>query len=199
MRRGAFLGLLFLWMATTASSCQTSFNSSGGSGFASGAAAGIGIAAGVVIAGIYCAGHYEECFPDEDALRARAAVQAEADAAFTAGLRRYRQGDPGGLRLICLAARQGHASAQYFYGAHLAAETPARDEEARLWLRRAAAQGHREAGLLLRSRYGEAGLADRAVELQDVGVTPPAIGACEREGAGNVEAAALRHRNDIDR
>lgn len=190
MRRYAFLGLLFLWMATTASSCQTSFNSTGGSGFASGTAAGIGIAAGVVIAGIYCAGHYEECFPDEDALRARAAARAEADAAFTAGFRSYRRGEAEGLRLICLAAQQGHAGAQYFYGTSLTAETPPRDDEARLWLRRAAAQGHREAGLLLRARFGETGFADAAIiDGQDAIVVPPALAACEREGGGGDHGA----------
>jgi hypothetical protein len=187
MRRRAVLGLLILWM-TTASSCQTSFNSSGGSGSATGAAAGIGIAVGVLIAGVYCIGHSEECFPDEEALRARAAAQAEADAAFTAGLRSYRRGDAEGLRLICLAAQQGQPNAQYFYGARLAAETPPRDEEARVWLRRAARQGHREAGLLLRGRFGEAGLVDAAARSPDPGVPPPALAACDREAGGDKTA-----------
>jgi TPR repeat protein len=179
MWRRAVIGLVVLWM-TTASSCQTSYNSSGGSGSASGAAAGIGVAAGVLIAGIYCIGHSEECFPDEEAIRARAAVRAEADAAFTAGLRDYRRGDPEGLRLICLAAQQGQPGAQYFYGVHLATETPRREAQARLWLHRAARQGHRAADLLLRSRFGETGLMDAPPEDPDTGISPPAIAACNR-------------------
>lgn len=179
MGRRAVIGLVILWM-TTASSCQTSYNSTGGSVSASGTAAGVGIAAGVLLAGIYCIGHSEECFPDEEALRARAAARAEADAAFTAGLRGYRRGDAQGLRLICLAAQQGQPGAQYFFGAHLAAESPAREAEARLWLLRAAHQGHREAGLLLRSRFGEAGFADAPSETPQGGIAPPAIAACDR-------------------
>lgn len=159
MRREAFSGLLAIWLLTTASSCQTSFDGGGSSVSASGTAAGLTVAALVVVGGIYCLAHMEECFPDEEALRARAEQRARAQAAFAAGLRRFRTGDPEGLRWICLSAHQGFANAQYLYGVHLATHDGRDREEALFWLRQAAAQGHREADVILRQGFGEAGNA----------------------------------------
>ena len=119
MRRRSIFCLLALWMLTTASSCQTSFDGGGSSFSASGTAAGVTVAALVVVGGVYCLAHWDDCFPDEEALRARAEEQAKARAAFAAGLRRWRTGDPDGLRWICLSAHQGFANAQYLYGVHL--------------------------------------------------------------------------------
>ena len=159
MRRHVVSGLLAVWILTTASSCQTSFNGGGGSAGASGTAAAVTVAALVVVGGIYCIANFEHCFPDEEAIRARAEERAKAQAAFAAGLRRFRTGDPEGWRWICISAHQGFANAQYLYGVHLATQDGRDGDEALFWLRQAAAQGHREADVILRQRFGEAGNA----------------------------------------
>ena len=56
-----------------------------------------------------------------------------------------------GLELICAAAQQGLAQAQYSYGAHLLRQGTATRAEAKMWLQLAADQGHRQANILLRS------------------------------------------------
>ena len=157
MRRWILPGTLLIWLTLGGSSCQTTFNGGGGSVSASGAAAGVTIAALGVVGGLYCLSDIEWCFPDEEALRQRAAKRAEAQAAFVVGLRRFRTGDPNGLRWICRSAYQGFADAQYLYGSYLAAHDASRREEARAWLRQAAAQGHAEAQIVLRQKFGEAG------------------------------------------
>ncbi len=178
MRRTLIFGLLTIWILTTGSSCQTNVNSGRGSFHASGAAAGVGVAVFLVGGGIYCIANTEECFPDEEALQAQAAAYAEAQATFAAGLRRKREGDPAGIEWICQSAHKGYAAAQYFYGVHLYRLGPERRGESEAWLRRAAAQRHSEADLMLRQVAGGArppadhnGSAPGAVE-------PPNSAAC---------------------
>lgn len=157
MRRKLIFGLLAIWILTTGSSCQTNVKGGTGSYHASGAAAGVGVAVFLVGGGIYCIVNTEACFPDEEALQARAAAYAEAQATFAAGLRRKGEGDPTGIEWICQSAHKGYAAAQYFYGVHLYRLGPERRSESEAWLRRAAAQGHTAADLLLRQVAGGAG------------------------------------------
>ncbi len=156
MRRTLIFGLLTIWILTTGSSCQINVNSGSGSFRGSGAAAGVGVVVFLVGGGIYCIAYTEECFPDEEALQAQAAAYAEAQATFAAGLRRKREGDPTGIEWICQSAHKGYAAAQYFYGVHLYRLGPERRSESEAWLRRAAAQGHSEADLMLRHVAGGA-------------------------------------------
>ncbi len=76
------LGLLLVWLLTTASSCQISVNNGSGTVAASGAAAGIGIGLFLVGGAVLCVVHTEECFPDEEVLRARYETHVEAQARF---------------------------------------------------------------------------------------------------------------------
>jgi TPR repeat protein len=173
VRHRLIFPLLAVWILTGASSCQTTVNSGNvhfqGSGYA--AAAGIGVM--LVGAGIYCLMNQEECFPDEELLAAQAAEDVQAQASFTAGLRRHRAGDPVGLEWICLAAHQGYANAQYYYGVQLLRQDEITGEEAVIWIRRAAAQGHREAEILSRRLPHMNG----AVPSPAVAV-PPSLKAC---------------------
>ncbi len=157
MRRTLIFGLLTIWILTTGSSCQINVNSGRGSFHGSGAAAGASVVVFLVGASIYCIAYTEECFPDEEALQAQAVAYAEAQATFAAGLRRQREGDPTGIEWICQSAHKGYAAAQYFYGVHLFRLGPERRSESEAWLRRAAAQGHTAADLLLRQVAGGAG------------------------------------------
>ena len=179
MQRTLLFGLLTIWILTTGSSCQTNVNSGSGSFQASGAAAGASVVVFLVGASIYCIAYTEECFPDEEALQARAAAYAEAQATFAAGLRRKGEGDPTGIEWICQSAHKGYAAAQYFYGVHLYRLGPERRIESEAWLRRATAQGHTAADLMLRQVAGGArppanhnGSAPGAVE-------PPTFATCD--------------------
>jgi TPR repeat protein len=120
-------------------------------GEASGAAAGIGIAVFLIGGGIYCLANTDDCFLDEEVQRARVEAFTASQATFSEGLRRHRAGDPEGLALICLSAQEGYAQAQYTYGAQLLRQEPHHTEEAKMWLQRAALQGHSQADLLLRA------------------------------------------------
>ncbi|HMB78367.1 MAG TPA: hypothetical protein VKN76_18385 [Kiloniellaceae bacterium] len=143
--------LLALWVLTGGSSCSASFNSGNFTGSASGAAAGIGIAVVLVGGGIYCVANLDDCFIDEEAQRAKVTATAAAQALFVEGLRRQRAGDPAGLVLICIAAQEGVAQAQYSYGAQLLRQGSRYAVEAKMWLQEAAARGHREAAVLLQA------------------------------------------------
>ena len=119
MLRLWLLGLLLVWLLTTASSCQISVSNGSGTVAASGAAAGIGIALYLVGGAVLCVVQTEVCFPDEEALQARYETYVDAQARFTRGLRLYQAQDPEGLALICQSAHDGYSIAQYFYGSHL--------------------------------------------------------------------------------
>ncbi|MFQ5972314.1 MAG: hypothetical protein ACE5Q3_08255, partial [Alphaproteobacteria bacterium] len=116
MPRALRLGLLVVWLVTSGSSCQTTVSDGSSTVALSGAAAGVGIALYLVGGAAYCAVNTEECFPDEEALEASFETYVQAQARFTAGLRRYQARDPEGLALICLSAHDGYSIAQYFYG-----------------------------------------------------------------------------------
>jgi len=168
------LGLLLVWLLTTASSCQISVNNGSGTVAASGAAAGIGIGLFLVGGAVLCVVHTEECFPDEEALRARYETHVEAQARFTRGLRLYQAQDPEGLALICRSAHDAYSIAQYFYGSHLLRREPQRRGEAIAWLQRAATQGHRTADLVLRWEAGRSSLSlDRSAANPQTLVYPP--------------------------
>ncbi len=150
MGRATILALLTVWVLTTGSSCSATFNSSGGTVSGTNAAAGVGIGLFLVGGAVYCMVETEDCFPDQEALAAQAEAYDEAQAIYTAGLRQYMGGDRAGLELICLSARQGYPKAQYFFGARLYQAGGARQAEGVDWLRLAAAQGQREAQMMLR-------------------------------------------------
>jgi len=147
--RPLHLGLLIIWLLTSASSCQIVAADGAGSVAASGAAAGIGLAVFAVGGAIYCIVETEDCFPDKEAQKARAEAARRARAHFIEGLRLDRAGDPAGLPLICLSAQGGDPIGQFYFGSRLLKRDPSRRAEAIAWLRRAAAQGHDLAGVLL--------------------------------------------------
>jgi hypothetical protein len=151
LARPVRLVLLVFWVLTTGSSCSATSGSGGFMGEASGAAAGIGIAVFLIGGGIYCLANTDDCFLDEELQRARVEAFTASQATFSEGLRRHRAGDPEGLALICLSAQEGYAQAQYIYGAQLLRQEPPHSEEAKMWLQRAALQGHSQADLLLRA------------------------------------------------
>ena len=183
MRRSVAFVLFSVWLLTTGSSCQTTAQGSNFHFESSGAASAAGIGVFLVAAGIYCLANTENCFPDEEKLQARAASYAQAQATFTAGLRRYREGDPTGIESICLSAHRGYANAQYFYGTHLFKQGPTRTAEGVAWLRRAAMQGHREADILIRQVNGWVGPAGPESAVAPVSVGPPTFMACTGEGS----------------
>jgi hypothetical protein len=172
--------VLAVWFVTTASSCQTTFGTGGGTVHATDAAAAAGIAVVLVGAGIYCLVDLEDCFLDEEALRAKAAAHAQAQAAFVAGLRQHQAGDPKGLERICLSAHRGYANAQYFYGVRLVRK--GNSAGGATWLRRAAVQGHREADILLRQMGGSVGPNATAPAETPAKLDAPTFMACTREG-----------------
>ncbi len=147
--RPLHLGLLIVWLLTSASSCQIVAVDGAGSAAATGTAAGIGLAVFAVGGAIYCIVETEDCFPDKEAQKARAEAARQARAQFIKGLRLDRTGDPAGLPLICLSARGGDPIGQYYFGSQLLKRDPSRRAEAIAWLRRAAAQGHASADVLL--------------------------------------------------
>ena len=116
-------------LVSGSSSCH--FNSAG-SGAATGGAAAASIAGLFVTGAVYCMVETDDCFPDWEALEAARAARAKADADFLAGLHGYMAGDPGGLDLICDAARQGDPRAQQFYGAELLQQPPRRPATANI-------------------------------------------------------------------
>lgn len=178
MGRTALFALLAMWFLTTGSSCQTTVNSGRTTIVASDAAAAAGIGVSLVGIGIYCIAYTEECFPDEDALRAQAEAYERARATFTAGLRRYRDGDPRGLEWICRSAHQGYARAQYFYGSYLYRQGPEQRSESVMWLSQAAAQGLPEAGVMLRQVAGEVAPSGPSADGAPEMVGPPSVRAC---------------------
>ena len=180
MRRSLAFGLLGIWMLATGASCETTVQGGHFSAQASGTAAVAGVAVFLLGTGVYCLAYGEACAPDKAEVQARAGARARAQGAFTAGLRRYREGDPAGLEGICLAAHGGYAGAQYFYGTHIFRQGPGRVAEGVAWLRRAAAQGHREADILLRQVNGRAGPAGSDTAPAAIG--PPTFMGCMREG-----------------
>ena len=165
MRSLKIFGMLAIWILITASSCQARFGNGGNTVSGTDAAAGVGIGLYLVGTTIYCIANTEECFPDEEALQAKAEAYAQAQDIYTTGLRRHMRGDPQGLEWICVSAHQGYPNAQYFYGAHLYRRGAELEAEAVGWLQRAAAQGHREADMMLRQVGGPVVTADDAADL----------------------------------
>ena len=178
--RTSILALLAIWLLTTGSSCSATVNSGRTTIAASDAAAAAGIGVTLVGIGIYCMVNTEECFPDEEALQAQADAYERARATYTAGLRRHRNGDPAGLEWICQSAHQGYARAQFFYGSHLYRQGPQYEDESVGWLWRAAAQGHAEAGMMLRQLTGLTPPVGSRPSNGTATEAPPVIGGCEK-------------------
>ncbi len=153
------LGLLLVWLLTTASSCHISGSGGSGTIAASGAAAGISIALYLGGGVVLCIVQTEVCFPDEEALQARYETYVLAQARFTRGFRLYQAQNPEGLALICQSAHDGYSIAQYFYGSHILKHEPQSRAEAIAWLQRAEAQGHRMADIVLRWEAERSGLS----------------------------------------
>jgi TPR repeat protein len=192
MGRTALFALLAMWFLTTGSSCQTTVNGGRTTIVASDAAAAAGVGVSLVGVGIYCIAYTDECFPDEEALKAQADAYERARQTFTAGLRRYRDGDPTGLEWICLSAHQGYARAQYFYGSYLYRQGTEQRDESVMWLSQAAAQGHPEAGVMLRQVAGEAAPAGPSVDGAPEMVGPPPVRACAAEPSPPRHAALAK-------
>ena len=189
MGRLSLLALLFVWFATTGSSCSGSVNSGRTTIVATDWAAAAGAGVFLVGVGIYCIVNTEECFPDEEALQAQADAYERARATFTAGLRRHREGDPVGLEWICLSAHQGYARAQYYYATYLYRQGPAERDESIEWLWQAAAQGHPEADMMLRQVAGLT--AQVPADGAEPTVPPPPVQSCASDPT-TVEQAALQ-------
>jgi TPR repeat protein len=137
------------WLATTASSCQTSISSDNASFQGSGAAA---VAGAVVIGSLICLSDLDGCFGGRPAAPEGLSLPADAEARATlvAGIRARHLNDPRAESWLCRSAQQGHAMAQYLYGSHLLGrEDPSARAEGLAWLRAARDQGHGEAEILL--------------------------------------------------
>ncbi len=175
MRQRFILAFIALWFLTTGSSCQTSFQSSNFSAQGQGLAV---VAVVLVAGGIFCLAD-ERCGAGAPTPRER----LEAD--FQAGRRSFEAGDRAGLARICVAAQQGSARAQYYYGAYLLRRDGAFTPESLIWLERAAAQGHKAAAFVL---YQAGGTPARTVRPLAVprAVPPPALRACARRADGDL-------------
>lgn len=189
MGRATLFALLAAWFLTTGSSCQGTVNNGHTTIVGTDAAVGIGVGVYLVGIGIYCIAYTEECFPDEEALQAQADAYERARATFTAGLRRHRNGDPVGLEWICLSAHQGYAPAEYFYGVYLYRQGPEQRSDSLAWLWRAAAQGHPEAGMMLRQVAGVAVPVEPHPNGAPTTLKPPSIQACASDRTPTRHAA----------
>jgi hypothetical protein len=185
--RHLVLALIAVWFLTTGSSCQGTVNNGHTTISGTDAAVGVGVGVYLVGIGIYCIAYTDECFPDEEALQAQADAYERAQATFTAGLRRHRNGDPVGLEWICLSAHQGYAPAQYYYGAYLYRQGPEHRADAVDWLWRAAVQGQPEAGLMLRQVAGLVAPVEPRNVLAHAPPAPPPIHTCA------TDPSTLRH------
>lgn len=177
----SLFALLAIWLLTTGSSCSGSTSGGRTTIVATDWAAVAGVGFYLVGIGIYCIVNTEECFPDEEALQAQFDAYERAGATYTAGLRRHREGDPVGLEWICLAAHQGFARAQYYYGSYLYRQGPAHREESIEWLWQAAAQGHREADMMLRQVAGLTARVDSNANGSKQSLPPPSILVCAKD------------------
>ena len=147
--------LLAAWLLVSASSCDLGVRGPTTNVELSGTAAGVGMGLFLISGTIVCLADTERCFLDEEAQQAKAEINRQIQARFTAGLRRSAAGDPAGFEQICVAAYLGSPQAQYFHGLALLRQHPAADDEALPWLESAAAQGHRNADILLRQLGGQ--------------------------------------------
>ena len=179
MKHCTLLALAAVWILTTASSCQTSFQSTRVQASGEGAAVVVVV---LVAAGIACLASEGPCGAAEPS------PLEPVQAAFRDGLARVERGDPAGWGEICVAGHQGYAKAQYAYGVHLFRQAPDRvadkSSASLAWLRRAAAQDHKAARHLLARMTawpapgfdgfnGGAGPVRRPLP-----VAPPALRAC---------------------
>jgi hypothetical protein len=140
MRRGFIFGLLCIWIATTGSTCQSSFTS--------GSFQAQGEGAGVVLVVLVAAG--VSCLASEYGCRARPPGPFDqVQETFESGVAQIENGTPAGMDLVCLAAHQGYAKAQYYYGVHLFRQDPTNSVESLAWLKRAAAQDNKAARFMV--------------------------------------------------
>ncbi|MDX1424162.1 MAG: hypothetical protein R3322_13550 [Kiloniellales bacterium] len=169
MRHASVLALLFVWIATTGSSCQSTVQ---GSNFrAQGSGAGVVLVV-LVGAGVACLANPEGCGPREPTPIERVQMT------FQSGLERLENGDPSGLDWICVAGFQGDPRAQYFYGVRLLRQDPPRTAASLAWLRRAAAQDHKAARYVLAQMTGRPAPPPSGPVLRPQPVPPPALHAC---------------------
>jgi hypothetical protein len=168
MRRAWISGLVMLWLLTTGSSCETT----GQANSLTIQSADGGVVIMLVLVAGYCLLDTERCGGGEPT------PLQNVQATFENGVRRYRDGDPTGLQWVCLAAHQGYAKAQYFYGAHLFRRDSAHPSESIAWLERAGAQGHAAANFLLRQIGGRAHMGGAGPAPVPAAVAPPALVSC---------------------
>lgn len=181
-RRSFIFALLCLWIMTTGSTCQSTFQ---GSTFqAQGQGAGV-ILVVLVGAGVACLANLDDCGGREPTPLER------VHKTFESGLALLDRGDPSGLDLICLAGLQGDPQAQYFYGVHLLRRDPAHVAESLAWLRRAAAQDHKAARYVLVQMADRRRGASTGPLRQPLAVAPPALQACVTRPPAGKRAHAL--------
>ena len=189
MRRGFIFGLLCIWIATTGSSCQST--ASGGSFQAQGEGAGV-ILVVLVAAGVSCLTSEYGC---------RALPPGPFDQVqetFETGVAQIENGTPAGMDLVCLAAHQGYAKAQYYYGVYLFRQNPTNSVESLAWLKRAAAQDHKAARFMVAQMTDWRSAVDDGPARRPLAVSPPALRACvERPGATPLVLEAMGSRRDV--
>ena len=182
MRRSVVYALLFVWFATTGSSCQTTAT---GSNFqAQGEGAGV-ILVVLVAVGVACLTSENPCDPYEPG------PFDQVQSTFETGLKMIEAGDPAGLDWVCLAARQGYAKAQYYYGVHLFRRDPSNATESLAWLSQAAAQDHKAARYMLVRMSDWREGATAAPVARPLPVSPPALRACVTRPPGAPRAPVL--------
>jgi len=182
MRRGYAFALLCLWILTTGSTCQSSFQ--GGSFQAQGNNGGAVLVV-LVAVGISCLANPEVCGGREPTPLDKVRMT------FESGVDLLDKGDSAGLDWICVAGFQGDARAQYFYGIYLLRQGPSRRAASLAWLKRAAAQDHKAARYVLGQLTGRAAAPGSGPVQRPRSVPPPALHACLTDPRPGRPAAIL--------
>ncbi len=174
VRRSFILALLFIWILTTGSTCQSSVTGSHFQARGEGAAV---ILVVLVAAGVACLASENGCRESEPTPLDRVHMT------FESGVDLIKKGDSTGLDWICLAGHQGYAKAQYYYGVHLFRHNPTNSLESLAWLKRAAAQDHKAARHMLVQMTDWTRAASDGPAQGPLAVAPPALRACVTEPA----------------
>lgn len=169
VRHFFILALLFTWILTTGSTCQSSVTGSHFQARGEGAAV---ILVVLVAAGVACLASENGCRESEPT------PLDQVHMTFEAGVDLIEKGDSAGLDWICLAGHQGYAKAQYYYGVHLFRHDPTNSVESLAWLKRAAAQDHKAARHLLVQMTDWTRAASDGPALGPLAVAPPALRSC---------------------
>ena len=182
VRRSFVLALLCIWILTTGSTCQSSYQ---GSHFqAQGNGAGVIVVVLVAVA-VSCLTSPYGCGDREPM------PFDQVQMTFESGVGLIKNGSSSGLDWICLAGHQGYAKAQYYYGVHLFRHDPTNSVESLVWLKHAAAQDHKAARHMLSQMTDWRREAWDAPALRPLAVAPPALRACVTRPAAAPPAPVL--------